>query len=79
MIEFISQPWPWYVAGPLIGLIVPFMLIFLNKPFGISSTFRDICVMCMPNTNISFFNYDWKKSRWNLLFAGTQIIQFLEP
>ena len=23
MIEAVSQPWPWYVAGPLIGLLVP--------------------------------------------------------
>ena len=23
MIEQIQQPWPWYVAGVLIGLIVP--------------------------------------------------------
>lgn len=69
MIEFLSQPWPWYVTGPLIGLCVPLVLIFLNKPFGISSTMRDICAMCMPNTNIKFFQYDWKARLWNLAFA----------
>ena len=28
MVEFIRQPWPWYVAGPLIGLTVPLLLIW---------------------------------------------------
>ena len=69
MIEFISQPWPWYVTGPLLGLCVPLVLLFLNKPFGISSTMRDICAMCMPNTSIKFFKYDWKARLWNLAFA----------
>lgn len=74
MIEFISQPWPWYVTGPLLGLCVPLVLLFLNKPFGISSTMRDICAMCMPNTSIKFFKYDWKARLWNLAFAGGVIL-----
>jgi hypothetical protein len=27
MLEIIKEPWPWYVAGPLIGLTVPALLI----------------------------------------------------
>ena len=38
MLELILKPWPWYVAGPLIGLIVPALLILGNKSFGISSS-----------------------------------------
>jgi uncharacterized membrane protein YedE/YeeE len=68
MIEFISQPWPWYVAGPLIGLIVPTLLILGNKSFGISSSFRHVCAACFP-ADIEFFKYDWKKEIWNLLFV----------
>lgn len=68
MIDFIKHPWPWYVAGPLIGLIVPALLILGNKPFGISSSLRHICAACMP-ANISFFKYDWKKESWNLIFV----------
>lgn len=68
MLEFLSQPWPWYVAGPLIGLTVPILLIIGNKSFGISSSLRHICASCFP-ANISFFKYDWKKEIWNLLFV----------
>ena len=68
MIEFIKQPWPWYVAGPMIGLIIPTLLILGNKSFGISSSLRHICASCIP-ANIPFFKYDWKKEIWNLFFV----------
>ena len=69
MLELIKQPWPWYVSGPLIGLTVPLLLILGNKTFGISSSLRHVCAICMPS-NISFFKYDWKKEVWNLFFVG---------
>ncbi|MBP6378718.1 MAG: YeeE/YedE family protein [Kaistella sp.] len=68
MIEFMQQPWPWYVAGPLIGLTVPALLILGNKNFGISSSLRHICASCMP-ANIPFFKYNWRKEVWNLFFV----------
>ena len=69
MLEFIKQPWPWYVAGPMIGLTVPVLLIAGNKSFGISSSLRHICASCMP-AKIPFFQYDWKKEVWNLFFVA---------
>jgi uncharacterized membrane protein YedE/YeeE len=68
IIEMIKQPWPWYVAGPIIGLMVPILLIFGNKSFGISSSLRHVCAACVPS-NIPFFQYDWKKEIWNLFFV----------
>ncbi|SEH63142.1 hypothetical protein SAMN02927937_00572 [Paenimyroides aquimaris] len=68
MLEFLKQPWAWYVAGPLVGLTVPLLLIVGNKSFGISSSLRHICASCMP-ANIPFFKYDWKKEVWNLFFV----------
>ena len=71
--ELIKQPWPWYVAGPLIGLIVPTLLLPGNKTFGISGTLRQVCAACIP-ANISFFKYDWKKESWNLFFAAGIVV-----
>jgi uncharacterized protein len=77
MIEFIKQPWHWSVAGVLIGLTVPVLLVLGNKAFGISSSLRHICAACMP-ANIDFFKYDWKKESWNLFFvAGALMGGFL--
>jgi len=68
LIEWLKQPWPWYIAGPLIGLTVPALLIIGNKSFGISSSLRHICAACLP-AKIPFFQYDWKKEAWNLFFV----------
>lgn len=68
IIEWLKHPWPWYVAGPLIGLTVPVLLILGNRSFGISSSLRHLCAACIP-ANISFFTYDWKKEIWNLFFV----------
>lgn len=68
MPDILKQPWPWYIAGPLIGLTVPALLFLGNKSFGISSSLRHICAACIPS-KIPFFQYDWKKEIWNLFFV----------
>ncbi len=67
-IDWVKQPWPWYVAGPLIGLTVPTLLLIGNKTFGISSSLRHACAICVPS-GIPFFTYNWKKEMWNLMFV----------
>lgn len=67
--DWLHKPWPWWIAGPLIGLMVPVLLILGNKPFGVSSSLRHICAACFP-ANISFFKYNWKKESWNLFFVA---------
>ncbi|WP_407404072.1 YeeE/YedE family protein [Chryseobacterium sp.] len=68
MLDILQNSWPWYVAGPLIGLTVPLLLILGNKSFGISSSLRHICASCFP-ANISFFKYNWRQEFWNLIFV----------
>ncbi len=67
MLEMLCTPWPWYVAGPLIGLVVPGLLLLENKQFGLSANLRHICAAVIPG-KIKFFRYDWKKELWNLVF-----------
>ena len=69
MLDLLRQPWPWYVAGPLIGLMVPALLLLGNKQFGISANLRHICASCFP-AGIPFFQYNWKREAWNLFFVG---------
>lgn len=73
MLNLLSNPWHWSIAGVLIGLTVPILLLIGNKTFGLSSNFRHICAMCFP-ANIPFFKYDWKKEIWNGFFVGGIII-----
>ncbi len=71
--EWIFEPWPWYVAGPLIALIM-FILLFVGRDFGMSSNLRTMCSMCGAGKNIEFFNFDWKSQRWNLMVVLGAII-----
>jgi len=66
--EFISQAWPWYIAGPAIGLMVPLLLLVLNKSFGVSSSLKHLCAM-FSVSKANYFKYNWKKESWNLLFV----------
>lgn len=68
MLEVMKQPWSWPVAGVLVGLTVPILLLLGNKKFGISSSLRHVCAICVP-ADIPFFKYDWKKEIWNLYFV----------
>lgn len=76
--EFLRQPWPWFVAGPLIGLFVPVLLLVGNKAFGFSSNLRHLCAAALPG-RVEFFRYDWKaEGAWNLAFlAGTMTGAFV--
>jgi len=66
----LREPWPWYVAGPLIGLIVPVLLLLGNRPFGISSNLRHLCAIAAPGTT-SYLHYDWRSvGGWNLAFLA---------
>ena len=78
MAAFGSAPWPWYVAGPVIGLFVPALLIIGNRTFGVSSNLRHLCSALVPG-QVEHFRYDWKRTGlWNLLFvAGTGIGGFV--
>ena len=67
VMDFIMQPWPWYVGGPLIGIIM-LLLILSGKSFGFSSNFRNMCSMLGAGKSVSFFDFDWKAQKWNLLF-----------
>ncbi len=69
MIQFLSQPWPWYVGGPLIGLMVPALLLLGNRMFGFSSNFRHACAAWLPSRS-EYLRYDWRGAgSWNLVFA----------
>ncbi len=67
--EFISQPWPWYVAGPLIGLVIVLLQWIENKPLAASSSYRHMCAAIFP-AKIPFLKYNWKAETWNLVFVA---------
>ena len=73
MIEFLSLSWEWYVAGPMISLIM-FLLLWAGGNFGVSSTLRTACSIAGAGNKVSFFNFNWKNQIWNLVFVLGAII-----
>ena len=69
MPDFLFQPWPWYIAGPVIGLFPALLLIAGNRMFGVSSNLRHMCAAVSLRGG-PYFRYDWRAERWNLAFAA---------
>jgi uncharacterized membrane protein YedE/YeeE len=65
--DWILEPWPWYVAGPLIALVM-MLLMYFGKSFGVSSTMRTMCSMAGAGNVSDFFKFDWKSQIWNIIF-----------
>lgn len=65
MLDRVLAPWPWYVAGPLVGLVVPLLLIVGGKVFGISTSFQHVCAATLPG-RLPYLNYDWRAKKWQL-------------
>ncbi len=75
MWDKILQPWPWYVVGPLIGLLVPSLLLLTGKTFGISGSFRHIDAICMPKSKLPYLRDDnWRAYIWQLIMVVGVVI-----
>ncbi|MBK8611197.1 MAG: YeeE/YedE family protein [Chitinophagaceae bacterium] len=66
--DFIAQPWPWYVAGPLLAFVM-FILLYFGHEFGISESFRLMCAADGADKMNEFFKINWRAGEWNLLVA----------
>ncbi len=82
--EFISQPWPWYVAGPAIAFIL-FLMFYFGRSFGVSTNLETFCTIGGAGRFSDYFKTDWKARTWSLVFVVGIIIggfvssQYLMP
>ena len=65
--EWIMQPWPWWISGILIGLTVPLLYVLAGKAFGISTSLQQIGAMCAANSRIEYLSkFDRKGHLWTV-------------
>lgn len=69
----ILAPWPWYVSGPLITLIMG-ALIFCGERFGMSSNLRTLCSIGGGAKFSNFFDFNWRAQIWNLVVVAGAIL-----
>ncbi len=65
--DFLLQPWAWYVSGPLIALSM-FSMFYFGKRLGISSNLESLCAIGGAGKLHDYFKFDWRKNKWNLAF-----------
>jgi uncharacterized membrane protein YedE/YeeE len=74
MRDLLVRPWPWYVAGPLLGLFAPLLLWLGNRLFGVSVNLRHLCAAVRPS-GLPYLDYDWRRTGgWNLAFVAGIIV-----
>lgn len=66
--EFISQPWAWYIAGPAIAFIL-FLMFYFGRAFGVSSNLETFCTIGGAGRFSEYFKTDWKARTWSLIFV----------
>ncbi|NNC69758.1 MAG: YeeE/YedE family protein, partial [Flavobacteriaceae bacterium] len=67
------EPWPWHISGAMIALVM-FLLLMIDKNFGMSSNLRTLCTICGADKAADFFKFDWRGQRWNLIVVLGVII-----
>ena len=71
--DILLQPWPWYVSGPLISVIL-FLFFYYGKHFGVSSNLETLCTIAGADKFSDYFKKSWRKRDWALFFLAGLII-----
>jgi uncharacterized membrane protein YedE/YeeE len=71
--EFITQPWPWYVGGPLIAFVL-FLTFYFGQAFGVSKSLETFCTIGGAGKISDYFKVDLKERKWSLFFVAGIII-----
>ena len=71
--DFITQPWAWYVAGPMIAMILLLMNYF-GRGFGVSTNLETFCTIGGAGKASGYFKKDWKAQTWSLFFVAGIIV-----
>ena len=61
-----AEPWPWWAAGPAIGLYVALFAAATGKSVAVSGCIGAACARCFPK--LTFFQKGSFNERWRLYF-----------
>ena len=70
------DPWPWWLGGIVIGLMVPLLYFFLNTALGVSTGYGNLAKMLVPKTKLKWLNSDNFQNVFNqrLLFMVGMVL-----
>lgn len=73
VLEWIQQPWHWAFSGAAIAAVM-FLMTWMGKSFGVSSSFKALCSIAGAGKRIPFFKLNIKEEYWRLTFVGGALI-----
>jgi uncharacterized membrane protein YedE/YeeE len=50
------EPWPWWLGGIAIGLLVPLMYFFLNTALGVSTGYGNLVKLFLPRSKLKWLH-----------------------
>lgn len=73
---FFLRPWPFWMGGLVIGLLVPLMYYEVNTALGVSTGYGNILKLLMPRSSRLWLqsNTFSPKSRGRLFFLGGMVL-----
>ncbi len=73
LIDWLSQPWHWAFSGAVISLVM-FLMTWMGRSFGVSSTFKVFCNIAGAGKRYSFFNFELRDEYWRLTFIAGAVV-----
>ena len=70
LINLLVDPWPWWFAGAMVGLFLPFFYYLANRPLGVSTGYGNFCKIVVPHTKLEALNTKAYKEifTWRVFF-----------
>jgi hypothetical protein len=66
LLDIVRRPWPWWVAGPAIGIFVTAFAAATGNAVGVSGCYGSACARLIPS--LSFFRKSSFGEPWRLPF-----------
>lgn len=73
---WVSQSWPWWAGGAVIGLLVPILYYLFNTGLSVSTGYAALIKAVLPRTPLRWFNSVRFSDRWGwrLFFLGGMVL-----
>jgi hypothetical protein len=69
--QWITESWPWWFSGVLIGLVVPMLQYLAGRDFGISTSLQQIGALCAPKSRLDYLkSHHRRDGMWLIYFVG---------
>ncbi|MBX2872574.1 MAG: YeeE/YedE family protein [Saprospiraceae bacterium] len=73
ILEWLTHSWHWSISGLMIAMVL-FLMMYFGEKFGVSTSFQTLCSIGGAKKWSSYFNVDWRKHDWLLVFVIGSIL-----